>query len=104
MPSEQLFHAPDQPIDRKWLDQIFHIVLLEEAIDLWVGGKTGNEDEAITDVRPDLEGPEKKLVSAQTRHHDVAHDRVVKIGPQFEDGFFAIMGDIDQEIFVRQNP
>jgi len=47
---------------------------------------------------------EVEFVAAQFRHHHVTNDRVVLVGFHLHEGLIAVVGDIDEEVFVGENP
>jgi len=44
---QQLLDAIDEPVDRERLDQVLHVVLEKEAVDLRIGCETGDKNEVI---------------------------------------------------------
>src|SRR6266550_7939401 len=102
--AEQLFDAVNQPSNDKRFDQILHVVLGQEQSDFRIGGETSNEDETIRQRRAHLLGFEVKLVTAQARHLQVADHGVVLMRFHLEKGCFPVKSDIDQKIFICQDP
>src|SRR5207248_6056314 len=68
------------------------------------GWESGNEDEAIRSIWTRLLRFEINLITTQSRHFQVANDRVIIVRFDLEEGLFPIKSDIDQKIFVGQNP
>ena len=102
--TEQFFDAFDQALDRERLDEIFHLMRREKLGDVRIGGEASDEDEAVREIWPCLDRPDVKLIAAQPRHHKIADHSVVLIHFDLESGLLPVERDINEKIFVCQDP
>lgn len=91
-------------LDGEGFHQVLRVGLREEEIDLRIGGEPRDEDEAVGEDGAHFAGAEVELIAAEFGHHHVADDGVVLVGPDFHEGFVAVIGHIDEEIFVGEDP
>ncbi len=93
---------------RCWIGEGLHEVLRvglgEEQIDLGVGGIARDENEAVGEDGAQFAGADVEFVAAEFRHHHVTNDGVVLVGFDLYEGLIAVVGDIDEEVFVSENP
>jgi hypothetical protein len=101
---EQLFQTVDEMLDREGLDEVFGIGLRQEQIDFCFRREARDENETVSEMRAKITGLQVEFIAAEFRHHDVANHRVVLVGFHFGERLFTVVGDIDEKIFVRQNP
>jgi len=59
----EILHAPDQTLHRKWFHQVLYFVLVQETGDMWLRRKSGDEDEVISQLRPNFSHSKVKLVT-----------------------------------------
>ena len=62
------------------------------------------ENEARFNFRPQFVGLEIKLVTSELRHEEIANHCVVFVNFHFEEGFLTIERNVDQVIFISQDP
>src|SRR5579871_3574025 len=101
---EQFFQTVDQVLNRERFNEVLGVCLREEQIDFRLGSETCDEDETISENGTEFACLEVELVTSQFRHHHVANYGIVFVGLDLEDGFFAVVGNINEEILVGQNP
>ena len=79
-------------------------MLGEKGGDFRIGGEPCDEDEPICQRWVHFHGLEVKLVTPQARHHQVADHGVVLVSFDLKDGLLAVMGDVNKEVFVGEDP
>jgi len=76
----------------------------EKILVMGISREARYENEARFYFRPQFVGLEVKLVASELRHEEIANDRVVFVNFHLEEGFLAIERNVDQVIFISQDP